>query len=324
MKYVTTKTIQLCAISFLVCLVSSCSQKKADGLYTIGMVQITEDPILDLARNNVIAELCEQGFLEGQNIHIDYVNAQGEMPNIALIIKKFISSKVNMIITIGTPCMTAAAQMVRDIPVVFTVSFSPEQIGIKEVPPNLTGAYDTYEKDEFVRMIRACLPSLQRIGILYNPTEPNARYAAEKLREECVKQQIDLVELTVFSSNDILQAAQSLAQKHIQAFSIAADNTVYLAIDALIKVAEARRIPIFVADASQVERGACAGFGVDYSEWGRESGKIAAAIIRGKKPAEIPIKVLQNKIMCLNLKAAAAQGLVFPADILIKADRVIK
>ena len=86
--------------------------KEENRLYTIGIVQITQDPLLDEARKGVIDALEEKGFIEGKNIHIDYKNAQGEMSNIILILRKFISDKVDMVITNSTPCMVAAAKTI--------------------------------------------------------------------------------------------------------------------------------------------------------------------------------------------------------------------
>jgi len=315
----------LCAVVCLALLLYSCADsEKPRGMYTIGMVQITEDPMLDLARISLIEALREEGFEEGENIHIVYENAQGDIPTISLILKGFISRKVDMIITNSTPCMVAAAQVVRDIPVVFTVAFSPEQIGIKDAPSNLTGAYDPFAMEDFVQMMRLSLPSLKKIGILCNPSEPNARFGADRLKQECARQAVEVVEVPIFSSNDVLQAAHSLVQKQVDAFAIAADNTVYLAMEALVKTAETRKIPLFVTEPTQVKRGASAGLGIDFGEWGRESGIIAAAIIRGQKPAQVPIKALQHKILYLNLKAAAAQNLSFPAEMVAKAEKVIK
>ena len=311
-----------CSLS--VCLLMVCVGKKADTMYTIGIVQIVEDPMLDLARNSVIEALHDEGFIEGENIRIDYQSAQGEISNITLILKNFLSRKVDMIITNSTPCMAAAAQMVDEIPVVFTVSFGPDQIGIKNEPPNLTGVYDPFEMDGFVRLVRSSVPSLNKIGLLYNPTEPNARFGADQLTKECARQNVTVVEMSVFSSNDVLQTARSLAQKDVDAFAIAADNTVHLAIDAFVKVAEDQKIPLFVTDPSQVERGACAGLGIDYGDWGRESGKIAAAIIRGQDPSELPVRAMQPRRLSLNLKAAAAQGISFPPELIAKADKVIE
>jgi ABC-type uncharacterized transport system substrate-binding protein len=104
------RIIIICLISvFMFC----CTQKGEKKLYTIGFVQMTEDPLLDEAQKGVIDSLKEQGFVEGKNLHIDYQNAQGGMSNIPLILRKFISDKVDMIITNTTPCMVAAAGNVK-------------------------------------------------------------------------------------------------------------------------------------------------------------------------------------------------------------------
>lgn len=325
MKNFALKKYLLCTAACFAFLLNACADtKKEGGLYTIGMVQITEDPMLDLARASVIEALRDDGFEEGKNIHIIYENAQGEIPNIFLILKSFVARKVDMVITNSTPCMAAAAQAVKDIPVVFTVSFSPEQIGLKDTPANLTGAYDPFTMEDFLQMVRSSLPLLKKIGILYNPSEPNACYGADRLKQECARQSIEVAEMPVFSSNDVLQAARSLAQKQVDAFAIAADNTVYLAMDALVKTAGAKKIPLFVTEPSQVERGACAGLGIDFRQWGRESGKIAAAIIRGQKPGQVPLHALQHKALYLNLKAAAAQNISFSADMIARAEKVFK
>lgn len=310
----------------LICLICvfmfGCARKEGGKLYTIGFVQITEDPLLDEAQKGVVDSLREEGFVEGKNIHIDYQNAQGEISNIPLILRKFISDKVNMIITNSTPCMVAASGNVKDIPIVFTVAFSPEQLKMKR-PSNLTGVYDPLLMGEFVKLIKRTVPGLKKAGLPYNPSEPNASLAAEHLKQELNKQGVELVEMPVYSSNEVLQATGALANKKVGALIVAADNTVYIAFGSVLKVAEERKIPLFVTEPSQVKRGASAGVGVDFYQWGRESGKIAARIIKGEKPGEIPIQPIKV-IKILNLKVARTQGISFPPDLLKEADEVIQ
>lgn len=314
------RIILILLISVLMC---TCAQKEGKKLYVIGFVQMTEDPLLDEAQKGVIHSLKEEGFVEGKNIHIDYQNAQGEMSNIPLILRKFISNKVDMIITNTTPCMVAAAGNVKDIPIVFTVAFSPEQLKMKR-PSNLTGIYDPFLMVDFVKLIKRALPGLKAAGLPYNPSEPNASLAAEHLKQELKKEGIALIELPVYSSSEVLQAAGALANKKTGALIVAADNTVYIAFGSVVKIAEERKIPLFVTEPSQVKRGASAGVGVDFYQWGRESGKVAARIIRGEKPGEIPIQPVSKVIKILNLKAARAQGISFPPELLKEADEVIQ
>ena len=314
------RVILICLISIFMC---SCARKEEGKLYTVGFVQMTEDPLLDEAQKGVIDSLKEEGFVEGKNIHIDYQNAQGEISNIPLILRKFISDKVDMIITNTTPCMVAAAGNVKDIPIVFTVAFSPEQLKMKR-PSNLTGIYDPFLMVDFVKLIKRAMPGLKTAGLPYSPSEPNASLAAEHLKQELKKEGIELIELSVYSSSDVLQVAGALANKKVGAMIVAADNTVYTAFGSVVKIAEERKIPLFVTEPSQVKRGASAGVGVDFYQWGRESGKVAAQIIKGKKPVEIPIQPVSKVIKILNLKAARAQGISFPPELLKEVDEVIQ
>lgn len=308
---------------FILVLSFACA-KEESRLYTIGIIQITQDPLLDEARQGVIDSLEEEGFIEGKNIRIDYRNAQGEMSNIPLILRKFISHKVDMIITSSTPCMVAAAEAIKEIPVVFTVAFSPKQLKMKRVPPNLTGIYDPLSMDDFLQLMKRIIPELKVVGLPYNPGEPNACLAAENLRLETKKQGIELVEIPVFASSDVLQAVQVLANKGVDAFAVSADNTVYIAFGSMVKIAEERHIPLLVTEPSQVKRGACAGIGPDFYQWGRESGRVAALIIKGNRANQIPIQPIKSKVTYLNLKSAKTQGVSFPQDLLKEADKVIR
>lgn len=316
---------RLCVlICSAVLLVTGCGKGKEDSLYDIGIVQIAETPLLDDARRGVIDMLAEEGFIDGSSIRVTYKNAQGDMSNIPLIIRDFVSRRVDLIITDSTPCMVAAAQIVKEIPVVFTVAFSPEQLGMKDAPRTLTGVYDPMTMGELIALIRQCLPEGKRIGIPYNPSEQNAVLAAQRVREECAKQGITLEEMNVFSSNDILQAMEALVQKNVDAIVISADNTMHTGMPTVVRIAEAHQVPIFVTEPGLVESGACAGIGADFYEWGRQSGKIAARIIRGEKPEEIPIEKITANLLCLNLAAAKAQGVTFPTEVLQKAGKIIR
>ena len=300
-----------------------CRDKVAQGLYHIGFVQISDSVLLDDARRGVIDALGEEGFTDGRNIRISCKSAQGDLSNIPLIIKEFISGRVSMVITDSTPCMVAAAQIVKDIPVVFTVAFSPEQLQMKDPPKNLTGVYDPATMADMVGLIKTCMPGIQRLGIPYNPSEQNAVLAAETIRAECRKSGIELVEMNVFSTSDVQQNVGALTQKNIQALVVSADNTLATGMASVVKICNDKKIPLFVTEPGEVERGACAGLGADFYEWGRQSGRMAAGIIRGKKPLDLPVQKLSATKLYLNLAAAKAQGVTFPQELLKKATKII-
>lgn len=285
---------------------------------TIGYVQITQDPVLDAAKSGVFRALGDSGFVDGINIKVLDNNAQGDLSMINTILQSQISQNVDLIITNSTPCMAAAAQTVRTIPVVFTVAFGPEQIGMKTVPGNLFGIYDPLKAREFVDLIQECIPGLKRVGIPYNNAEPNAEYSVKVLSGEFSSRGITLLTAAVTSPNDILQAGQYLAGQEIEAFVVAADNTVYLGLPVLAKLASEQKIPLFVADPLQAQKGAAVGFGVNYEQWGYQAGLKAVEILKGRPPVINRIEPIVNYDLIINRKACIDQGLIVPAKV---ADR---
>ena len=323
MKSAKNYVIIVCFLISLVVL-SGCSKVKNQKLYTIGIVQIVQDVLLDKATQGVIDALKEEGFTDGKNIKIDYRNAQGEISNIDLILHKFAQEKVDMVITNSSPCLVAASSYIKDIPVVFTVAFHPNQLGIKEVPPNITGAYDPLEMDDFVDLIKEILPDVKKIGVPWNPSESNSRFAVENLRKAIKENYIELVEIPVNTSSEVLQVSQVLVSKKVDAIVVSADNTVHSAFESVVKAAEDGKIPIFVTEPSFVERGACAGLGIEAHDWGRASGRMAARIIKGEKAGEIPYQCLTDKRLYINLDEAREQGIKIIDEILKRADKILR
>ena len=289
---------------------------------TIGYVQITEDPVLNTAKAGVFRALADSGFIDGQNIKILDKNAQGDLAMINMIMQSLVSQNVDMIITNSTPCMMAAAQAVRSIPVVFTVAFGPEQVGMKTVPENLNGVYDALLAGDFVDLMAECVPNLKRIGIPYNNAEPNAEYSVKVLSQEFTKRGITLVTAPVTSSNDIIQAGQYLTGQNIDAMVVAADNTVYLGLSVLAKLAATAKIPLFVSDPLQAEKGAAFGFGVNYEQWGYLSGLKAVEILKGRKPAN-RIVPIEKYDLIINQKTCTELGLQVPEKVAGRATRII-
>jgi putative ABC transport system substrate-binding protein len=301
---------------------NSCSKK--NNLYTIGIIQVVDNVVLNDARNAVMESLKEAGFEEGKNLNVIYKNAQGEISNIAMILQSFNAEDVDMVITLGTPCMAGAAQFIKNKPAVFTVAFSPEQIGIVNPPKTLTGVYDPMDVKELLDVIKTINPTLKKVGIIYNTSEANAQYGAEKMRKACINQNLELVEATINSSSEVLQAATSLAQKKVEAFTVVADNIAYVGLEAIVKVSLQNKIPLYVSDPSHVIRGALAGKGGNYTEWGRKSGRIAARIIKGEDARNIPIEVLDQQDFVINKKIALQLGITIPEELVKVATRVIE
>ncbi len=240
-----------------------------------------------------------------------------------MIINSFVASGVDLIITNSTPCMTAAVQNVKNIPVVFTVSFSPAQTGIKNVPPNITGYYDPFEMAGFIDIIKQVIPNVKTIGIPMNPSEPNSVFASKEFKKEAAKNGINTIEMAVSGTNEIMTVGQALVSKGIDAIVVAADNTVYVGLNALSEICVKNKIPLFVTDAFQTEKGAAIGYGLSYEQWGYKSGLYAAEILNGKSVSQLPIAELKNYQLVINKKITDRIGLVLTDSLQNKAIKII-
>jgi len=314
MKWILT----VAAVSSLFVL-SACSQ--GEKKIKIGYVQITQDEVLDTAKAGVFAALKDEGFVDGKNVKILDNNAQGDLSTIATIIQSLQSQGVDLIITNSTPCMVAAAQSVSNTPVVFTVAFGPEQVGMKSIPPNLYGVYDPLDARNYVSMMLECLPKLHRVGLPFNNSEPNAEYSAKVFSAEFERRGIAVVKATVNSANDLTMVGQYLTGQRIDVLIAAADNTVYMGLNALARIADESKIPLFVTDPHQARKGAAIGMGVNYQRWGYRSGQKAADILKGRA-ATAKIEPIVETELLINKKACAAQGLIVPKSVLDKATAI--
>jgi putative tryptophan/tyrosine transport system substrate-binding protein len=290
---------------------------------TIGYVQITEDAVLNTAKAGVFKALTDSGFVDGQNIHVIDNNAQGDLSMITTILQSLKSQNVDLIITNSTPCMVAAAQSVSNIPIVFTVAFSPDQVKMKSTPSNLYGIYDPLDAAGFVSMMQECLPGLKRVGLPYNNSEPNAEYSANVFTSEFEKRGIAVIKTTVNSANDLVMVGQYLKSQNLDAIIVAADNTVYMGLNVLGKMASESKIPLFVTDPHQAEKGAAIGMGVNYERWGYLSGLKAVEILKGRTIQQHIEPITQLELL-INKKACEAQGLVLPQLVLDKATRILE
>jgi len=307
----------------LICILAVSCGKKSD-ITTIGYLQIAQDPSLDNAKESFFKALKDSGFINGTNIKILDNNAQGDMSMIPTILQSFISQNVDIIVTNGTPCMISASQMVKEIPVVFTVSFSPKDMGIKTVPDNIYGVYDSYNVSKFADLITSLIPNIKTVGLPYNNSERNAEFSAKRIISELTKRNIYVMTASVNNTNDIINAGNYLKDKRVEAIIIAADNVVNLGQGILGKICCENKIPFFVTEPMNSAEGAAIGYGISYKHWGYQSGLKVIDLIKGRTiPEDEKIVPLKNMTLLINNYTAKKQGLSIPDSLIKKADKIL-
>jgi len=312
----------------LIGVVSGCSKKSKEKVQTIGFFQFAPDPAVDRAREGFLKGLEDEGFRNGVNIKIDYKNAQADFLTIQTIVQGFVSSKVDLIVPLTTPCLQAAVGKVKKIPVVFTAVYDPYMAGAakspEEHPPNITGVGSFPPVSDMIELAQKLFPNVKCIGTIWNTSELCSEAVLKVARKACKEEGIELVEITITSSNEVLQAAQALAQKGIEAFYVIGDNTVLTSFDAIVKVSGEQRIPIIMNDPEFVERGVVAALGFNYYDSGYAGGEIAARVLRGESPANIPIQSVVVTRLIVNLENAKQMGVKIPTEIIERANEVIR
>jgi len=293
----------------------------------VGIIQIAEHPALDSARKGFIETLKEKGFVEGQNLEIDYQNAQGDMSIAKTIADKFVSGKVNLVLAIGTQAAQAVANVTSEIPILITAVTDPVDAKLAESlerpGKNITGTTDMTPVKEQLKLLKELLPDVKNVGIIYNAGEANSVVQVKLAKEAAQELGINLVEGSVANVSEVNQVAQTVAKK-VEALYVPTDNTVVAAIESVIQVAEEVKIPLIGSEEAQVEKGGLATEGINYFKLGKQTGEIAVEVINGKNPAEIPIQSQKEPELIVNVKAAERIGLTIPQEILDRADRKIE
>ena len=293
----------------------------------IGLVQLVEHTSLDQIRESIIAQLEEEGYVDGENIEIDYQNAQNEQSNLKTICQGFVADDVDVIVAITTPAAQVAMGETDEIPIVFSAVTDPvaaEVVADMEEPGgNITGTSDVISVEKIMGLANDITPGFKTIGALYNSSETNSVSAIEDLKEYAEANNLKVVESAITSANEIQPAAQNLAKKCDIVFS-PTDNTVASAIATANSVFIESKIPFYVGADSMVKDGAFATYGVDYEYLGQETAKMIVEIINGADPAQMPVRTMDEMAIYINSQTAKDMGIEIPEEILEQATDLAK
>ena len=276
---------------------AGCGDGGKDGI-TVGISQFAVHGSLDNCREGFLAGLAEEGFVEGENLTVEYVNAQADTGTSAMTADNFVSKKVDMICAIATPtAMTAYnSTMNTEIPVIYTAVSDPVEAGLANADGtpvgNITGTSDALAVEAQLQMIREILPDAKKIGIIYTTSEANSISTVASYEEASPKYGFEIVTTGV----------------------TAMDNTVVSALQSVLEEANKANIPVFGSEVEQVRAGCVASMGLEYYELGRQTGKMAAMVLRGDaKASEMKFEVISEPSLYVNYAAAEKIGLELPA-----------
>lgn len=288
--------------------------------FKLGLIYFAPEEGADLCMKGIWDGLKEQGLEKDRNLQVLTAHAQAEIANIPMLIQNYMTQGVDLIMTMTTPCLTAACSIARNSKVVFCYCYDPVAAGagssFTSHLPNITGVGSFPPVDQTVDLIQKLIPHVKAVGTVYNSSEANSVKAISVAREAFKKRGIALEEVTATNTSEVFQAAQVACYRNVQALWVTGDNTALQSFDGIVKAANHAHRPLIINDPEFTARGAVACVGLGWYPAGKAGGALAARVLRGENPANIPFQEVAEQKLVLNQEAAKATGIVFPADLL--------
>lgn len=291
---------------------------------TVGILQTMSHPALDQIHHGIIQGLKDEGYIDGRNIHIDFENAQNDQSNLKSMSDHFQNENATAVIGIATPAVQSLANESSKTPVIMGAVSDPINTGLVKTLNHpggkVTGVQDKQPISAQLALIKRIMPKLKNIGVIYTSSDDSSAAEYQEFKQLAEKDGIHVHPYTITSTNDIEQVAQTMTQK-VQAVYVPTDNTVASGIATLLKATNAAKIPVFPAADTMVKPGGLATRSVSQFDMGVLTGKMTAAILKGKNPADTPVRRVTNYETVVNLKTARALNIQIPKQVLDAAQK---
>lgn len=313
------KVSKLMVITMLgISMLSGCNKTnvKKDKI-KVGISQIVEFTALDENRKGFIKALEDKGFKVGENLEIDYQNAQGDLNTAQTIAKQFSSQNKDLIFAISTPSAQAAYNATKKIPILMSAVTDPVSAGLvkslENPNTNVSGTSDYIPVSKQLELVKMFVPKAKNIGVLYNTSEINSEVQVNKLREYCKKNDYNVVAVGITSTNEVNQAISSILDK-IDVLYVPTDQLVVSSMPIVVQKTLEKKIPIIASENGSVEVGALATQGIDYYKLGYKTGEMAAKVLNGEQISKMPVLVEDETKIIVNENTLKALSIEKPLN----------
>jgi putative ABC transport system substrate-binding protein len=299
----------------------------------IGMLAINaeNDPQVKLRTASFHQSLATLGWVEKQNLHTDYRYSAGELERLRVFASELVGLRPDVLLVDSTPALEALRQATRVIPIVFTTVADPIGGGfvssLKRPGGNITGfmSQEPPLAGKWVQLLKQVAPGLRRAAFPFNPQV--APYAGEFFRHAESAAAPLMVEMTaaaVRDDSEIEEALAALGREPDGGFVVDGDGFTTSHRARTVAVAARHRLPAIYPFRIHAVEGGLISYGVDFIDQFRQAASYVDRILRGDKPADLPIQAATKYELVINLKTAKAMGLHISSDMVSIADEVIE
>lgn len=315
---------------FLAAPLACFAQQSRPKLARIGLLEATSASSSETGREALIARLRELGLVEGKNVTVEYRWAEGKYERLPDLAAGLVQMKMDVIVAVGTPAIQAAQQATTTIPVVMVRTPDPVGLGfvasLSRPGRNITGLsnINVEVSSKYLELLRAAIPKLSRVTVLVNPGNPNHPGLLKRI-QAAEKSNIVKISPAQASSVSQLEAALvSMKQERPGALIVLPDAFFRSQARRIADLAAQHRLPTMFWSREHTESGGLMSYGQDLAEHYYRAATYVDKILKGAKPADLPVEQPTKIELVINLKTAKAIGLTIPQELLLRADKVIE
>ena len=279
---------------------------KTDGTKTVkvGVLQLVSHPSLDEIYKGIQDGLAEEGYDKDQ-VEIDFLNAEGDQNKVATMSKQLVQNNNDVLIGIATPSAQGLASATKDKPIVMGAITDPVGANLvkdlKKPGGNITGVSDHNPTEQQLKLIKELTPNVKTIGVLYSTSEDNSKTQVEEFTKLAEKAGFKVIPYSVPSTNEVASTVSVMTGK-VDAIWVPIDNTIASAFSTVVEANKTAKKPIFPSATAMVEAGGLGSVVVDQHDLGVATGKMAAKILKGQKPADTPVEIFTDVSLSLTKK----------------------
>lgn len=274
------------------------------------------------------AGLRDRGYVEGQNLVIEYRSADGRAERFPDLASELVRLKVDLIVTRGTPAVQAAQKATGTIPVVMAAMGAPLLVVASLAHPggNVTGM-TTFSAEligKRIELLKELVPNLSRLALLQNIGNPMSPPEWEETKAAARSLPLQVMLLDVRNEEDLRRAFQVALQQHVDALLIGLDALTQAHQRTIVDFAARNRLPAIHPSRDFVEIGGLMAYAVNYPNLYFRAARLVDKILRGARPSELPVEQPTKFELVINLRTANALGITIPKSILLRADELIE
>jgi len=299
------------------------SRPEAGRLYKVRILTIMPHRIFDMEIASIREVLARHGFEEGRNLQIKIESAGADMSILQQLVANAQNSDADLVMPLSTPALSGAARRIGK-PMVFGAVTEPVGAGAGESftkhLPNITGAVWAAPLPDGFAWMKRLFPSAKKMGMLYDSSQANSRTELGLARKYCEELGIELIARSINNPSEAPEAMQSVLSEEPDLFFYMSDSTVDSAAPAIVEICRRHHIPVMADDEESMIEGTLLAVGTSARGNGRLAGELAARVLLGENPADIPFTPSSEVTAAIDLAIAKELGATVPPDLLLKAD----